>query len=138
MIKSTLNWLDLIFTEKKHQTVTINKDHCAFSVVYSLLMIKSEAYIFKNIFTIFKWQNKCRRDTIILLFMSAITSASTWVRKTVLFLMVLGIWNKVEKFILLTFIYSSLTFKNWKKLKIFQGFFSTFKLKSVIFEVFDT
>ena len=55
--------------------MTINKDDCAFSVVYSLLMIKSEAYIFKNIFTIFKWQNKCRRDTIILLFMSAITSA---------------------------------------------------------------
>ena len=65
MIKSTLNWLDLISTEKKTsqtETVTINKDDCAFSVVYSLLMIKSEAYIFKNIFTIFKWQNKSRRQ----------------------------------------------------------------------------
>ena len=64
MIKSTLNWLDPISSEKekkKSQTVTINKGDCAFSVVYSLLMVKSEAYIFKNIFTIFKWQNKsCR------------------------------------------------------------------------------
>ena len=58
MIKSTLNWLDLISTEKTSQTVTINKDNCAFSVVYSLLKIKSKAYIFENIFTILKWQNK--------------------------------------------------------------------------------
>ena len=37
----------------------IDKDNdCAFSVVYSLLKIKSKAYIFENIFTIFKWQNK--------------------------------------------------------------------------------
>ena len=58
MIKQTLNWLDLISTEKKtSQTVTIDKDDCAFSVVYSLLKIKSKAYIFENTFTIFKWQN---------------------------------------------------------------------------------
>ena len=45
--------MDLISTEKKtSQTVTINKDDCAFSVVYSLLKIKSKAYIFENIFTI--------------------------------------------------------------------------------------
>ena len=33
----------------------IDKDDFAFSVVYSLLKIKSKAYIFENIFTIFKW-----------------------------------------------------------------------------------
>ena len=38
--------------------MTIDKDECAFSVVYSLLKIKSKAYIFENTFTIFKWQNK--------------------------------------------------------------------------------
>ena len=38
--------------------MTIDKDDCAFSVVYSLLKIKSKAYIFENIFEIFKWQNK--------------------------------------------------------------------------------
>ena len=83
MIKSTLNWLDLISTEKKtSQTVTIDKDDCAFSVVYSLLKIKSKAYISENIFTIFKRQNKSRRqksagrrDTMILLFTSTIASA---------------------------------------------------------------
>ena len=66
----------------------IDKDNdCAFSVVYSLLKIKSKAYIFENIFTIFKWQNKsrqqkiadmkkkCQHDTMILLFMSAIALA---------------------------------------------------------------
>ena len=36
----------------------IDKDDCAFSVVYSLLKIKSEACIFEIIFKIFKWQNK--------------------------------------------------------------------------------
>ena len=40
----------------------IDKDDFAFSVVYSLLKIKSKAYIFENIFTIFKWQNKSRRQ----------------------------------------------------------------------------
>ena len=49
--------------------MTIDKDDCAFSVVYSLLKIKSKAYIFENIFTIFT------RGTIILLFTSAITLA---------------------------------------------------------------
>ena len=60
-----LNWLDLMSTEKKtSQTVTIDKDDCTFSVVYSLLKIKSKAYIFENIFTIFKWQNKsCRQKS---------------------------------------------------------------------------
>ena len=57
-----------IYWKKTSQTVTIDKDDCAFSVVYSLLKIKSKAYIFENIFTIFKWQNKsCRQksaDTI--------------------------------------------------------------------------
>ena len=38
----------------------IDKDDCAISVVYSLLKIKSKAYISENIFTIFKWQNKSR------------------------------------------------------------------------------
>ena len=43
----------------------IDKDNdCAFSVVYSLLKIKSKAYIFENIFTIFKWQNKSRQQKI--------------------------------------------------------------------------
>ena len=51
MIKSILNWLDLISVEKKTwQTATIDKDDCTFSVVYSLLKIKSKAYIFENIF----------------------------------------------------------------------------------------
>ena len=36
----------------------IDKDDCAFSVVYSLLKIKSKAYIFENIFKICKLQNK--------------------------------------------------------------------------------
>ena len=56
MIKLILNWLDLISTEEKtSQTMTIDKDDWDFSVVCSLLMIKSKAYILKNIFTIFKW-----------------------------------------------------------------------------------
>ena len=42
--------------------MTIDKDDCAFSVVYSLLKIKSKAHIFEKIFTIFKWQNKSRRQ----------------------------------------------------------------------------
>ena len=52
-----------IYWKKTSQTVTINKDDCAFFilVVYNLLMIKSKGYIFKNIFTIFKWYNKSRR-----------------------------------------------------------------------------
>ena len=48
-----------IYWKKTSQTVTIDKDDCAFSVVYSLLKIKSKAYVFENIFEIFKWQNKC-------------------------------------------------------------------------------
>ena len=36
----------------------IDKYNCAFSVVYSLLKVKSKGYKFENIFTIFKWQNK--------------------------------------------------------------------------------
>ena len=48
MIKLTLNWLDLISTEKKtSQTVMIDKDNCVFSVVYSLLKIKSKAHNWK-------------------------------------------------------------------------------------------
>ena len=39
-----------IYWKKTSQTVTIDKDDCAFSVVYSLLKIKSEAYIFENIY----------------------------------------------------------------------------------------
>ena len=62
MIKSTLNWLGLISTKKTWQTVTIDKDDCAFSVVYSLLKIKRKACISENIFTIFKWQSKSRRQ----------------------------------------------------------------------------
>ena len=38
----------------------IDKDDCTFSVVYSLLKIKSRAYIFENIFKNFKWWNKLR------------------------------------------------------------------------------
>ena len=53
MIKLTLNRLDLISIEKKTwQTARIDKDDCAFSVVYSLLKIKSKAYVFENIFKI--------------------------------------------------------------------------------------
>ena len=53
MIKSTLNWLDQISTEKKTwQTVMIDKDDCTFSVVYSLLKIKTKSYIFENIFKV--------------------------------------------------------------------------------------
>ena len=44
MIKSTLNWLGLISIEKTWQTATIDKDDCTFSVVYSLLKIKSKVY----------------------------------------------------------------------------------------------
>ena len=39
----------------------IDKDDCAFSVVYSLLKIKSKSCIFEIIFKIFKWQSKSRR-----------------------------------------------------------------------------
>ena len=49
-IDSKLIGSDWISTEKTSQTVMINKDDCAFSVVYSLLKIKSEAYIFENIY----------------------------------------------------------------------------------------
>ena len=42
MIKSTLNWLDLISIEKKWQRATMDKDDCIASVVYSLLNIKSK------------------------------------------------------------------------------------------------
>ena len=45
-IKSTLNWLDLISIEKTWQTRTIDKDDCFFSVLYSLLEIKSKVYIY--------------------------------------------------------------------------------------------
>ena len=46
-----------IYWKKTSQTVTIDKDDCAFSVVYSLLKIKNKVYIFENIFRIFKWYN---------------------------------------------------------------------------------
>ena len=50
MIKSTLNWLDLTSIEKKTwQRATIDKEDCTFSVVCSLLKIKSKAYIFEKI-----------------------------------------------------------------------------------------
>ena len=53
MIKSTLTWLDQISMEKKTwYTATIDKDDCTFSVVYSLLKIKSKTNIFGNIFEI--------------------------------------------------------------------------------------
>ena len=57
LIRSNIYW-----EKKPSQTVTINKDDCAFSVVYSLLKIKSKAYISENIFTIFKWENKSRQQ----------------------------------------------------------------------------
>ena len=41
-----------IYKKKTWQTVVIDKDDCTFSVVYSLLKIKSIAYIFKYIFEI--------------------------------------------------------------------------------------
>ena len=71
LIGSNICW------KETSQTVTIDKDDCAFSVVYSLLKIKSKVYIFENIFTIFKWQSakKCQRDTMVMLFTSAIASA---------------------------------------------------------------
>ena len=49
MIKSTLNWLDLISIKKTWQTATINKDDFTFSVVYNLLEIKGKANVFENI-----------------------------------------------------------------------------------------
>ena len=81
--------MDLISTEKENITnsdiKTVDKDDCAFSVVYSLVKIKSKAYIFENIFSIFKWQNKSclnhksrinhKSRDMILLFTSAIASA---------------------------------------------------------------
>ena len=56
----------------------IDKDDCTFSVVYSLLKIKSRAYVFENIFKNFKWWNKLcwqKSDTMILPFTSAIALA---------------------------------------------------------------
>ena len=51
MNKLTLYWLDLIIEKKKTwQTATINKGDCTFSVVYSLLKIKSKANIYEIIF----------------------------------------------------------------------------------------
>ena len=38
--------------KKTWQTATIDKEECTFSVVYSLLKIKSKAYILENIFKI--------------------------------------------------------------------------------------
>ena len=53
MIKLTLNSSDIISIEKETwQTVTVDKDDCTFSVVYSLLKIKNKAYIYENIFKI--------------------------------------------------------------------------------------
>ena len=49
MIKSTLNWLDLISIEKNMADNTIYKDNCTFSVVYSLQKIKSKATIFEYV-----------------------------------------------------------------------------------------
>ena len=46
MMKSILNWLDLISTEKKHGKQRWLIDDCTFSVVYSLLKIKSKAYTY--------------------------------------------------------------------------------------------
>ena len=51
MMKSILNWLDLISTEKKHGKERWLIDDCTFSVVYSLLKIKSKAYIYIYIYT---------------------------------------------------------------------------------------
>ena len=42
----------LIIEKKTWQTATIDKDDFTFSVVYSLLKIKSKTYIFENIFKI--------------------------------------------------------------------------------------
>ena len=58
----------------------IDKDDCTFSAVYSLLQIKSKAYIFENILEFLSGRinhisKKCRHDTIILLFTLAIASA---------------------------------------------------------------
>ena len=58
----------------------------AFSVVYSLLKIKSKAYILENIFTILSGRinhvgKKCRCDAMILLFTSAIASTFTEYRR---------------------------------------------------------
>ena len=56
IIWSTLNWLYLISTEKRTwQTVTIDKNNCNFSVVYSLLKMKSKAYIFENVLNSLKY-----------------------------------------------------------------------------------
>ena len=52
MIKSILNWFDLISTFKKWQTAMIDKDDFTFSVVYSLLKRKGKAYVFENILKI--------------------------------------------------------------------------------------
>ena len=41
-----------IYLKKSWQTATIDTDDCTFSVVYSLLKIKSKSYIFENIFKI--------------------------------------------------------------------------------------
>ena len=49
-IKWTLNWLDLISIEKTWQT--IEKDGCTFSVVYSLLEMKSKVYIYIYIYIV--------------------------------------------------------------------------------------
>ena len=55
MIKSNLNCLDLISIEKKTwQAAAIDKDDFTISVVYSLLKIKSKAYISKTIFEILR------------------------------------------------------------------------------------
>ena len=43
MVKSTLNWLDLSTEQKTWQTATIDEDDFYFSVVNSLLKIKSKA-----------------------------------------------------------------------------------------------
>ena len=41
-----------IYWKKAWQTAMIDKDDCTFSVVYSLLKIKSKANIFENIFEV--------------------------------------------------------------------------------------
>ena len=66
LIRSTIYW------KKTSQTVTINKDDCVFSVVYCLLKIKSKPYIFENIFTIIKWQNKSRWQKSAMILLSAV------------------------------------------------------------------
>ena len=68
-----------IYWKKRSQTVTIDKDDCAFSVVYSLLKIRVK-HIYLKISLEFLGGRinhvgkNCRHDTVILLFVLAIVS----------------------------------------------------------------